>query len=40
MLGTALEGRRSGRRYRLGDPIKVRVEKIDRSDGKVELSLA
>ncbi len=25
-LGTALAGRRSGRRYRLGDPISVRVE--------------
>src|SRR5205807_1562915 len=24
-LGTALEGRRSGRRFRLGDPIEVRV---------------
>jgi ribonuclease R len=40
VLGTALEGRRSGRRYRLGDPIKVRVEKIERAEGKVELSLA
>jgi ribonuclease R len=38
-LGTALVGRRTGHRYRLGDPISVRVEKIDRTDGKVELSL-
>jgi ribonuclease R len=38
-LATALVGRRTGRRYRLGDPISVRVEKIDKTDGKVELSL-
>ena len=38
-LATALVGRRSGSRYRLGDPISVRVEKIDRTDGKVEVSL-
>lgn len=37
--GTALEGRRSGRRYRLGDPITVRVESIARHEGKVELAL-
>ena len=36
-LGTALEGRKTGRRYRLGDPISVRVEMIDRVEGKVEL---
>ena len=36
-LGTALEGRKTGRRYRLGDPISVRVEVIDRVEGKVEL---
>jgi ribonuclease R len=40
VLGTALEGRRTGRRYRLGDPIEVRVESIDRADGKVSLRLA
>ena len=40
VLGTALEARRGGRRVRLGDAIEVRVEKIERSDGKVELSLA
>jgi ribonuclease R len=38
--GTALVGRRSGRRYRLGDPIKVRVESIERGEGKVELAPA
>ena len=37
-LGTALVGRRSGRRFRLGDGIAVRVERIDRVEGKVELS--
>jgi ribonuclease R len=40
VLGTALEGRRTGRRYRLGDPIEVRVESIGRADGKVSLRLA
>jgi len=39
-LGTALEGRRTGRRFRLGDPIDVRVESIDRAQGKVALRLA
>jgi ribonuclease R len=39
-LGTALAGRRSGRRYRLGDPIEVRVEEIRRNEGKVELAPA
>ena len=37
--GTALVGRRSGRRYRLGDPIAVRVEEIRRAEGKIELAL-
>jgi ribonuclease R len=37
-LGTALVGRRSGRRRRLGDAVEVRVERIDRVQGKVELS--
>jgi ribonuclease R len=37
--GTALVGRRSGRRYRLGDPIDVRVEEIRRAEGKIELAL-
>ena len=39
-LGTALAGRRSGRTYRLGDPIEVRVQDIRRNEGKVELSPA
>jgi ribonuclease R len=37
-LATALVGRKTGRRYRLGDPIEVRVEQVSRTDGKVELS--
>jgi ribonuclease R len=37
--GTALAGRRSGRRYRLGDPITVRVESIAKHEGKIELAL-
>ncbi len=36
--GTALVGRRSGRAYRLGDPIEVRVEGVARHEGKVELA--
>jgi len=39
-FGTALIGRRSGKRYRLGDPIRVIVEEIRRAEGKVEVSLA
>jgi ribonuclease R len=39
-FGTALEGRRSGRAYRLGAQLAVRVEKIDRAAGKVELRVA
>jgi ribonuclease R len=38
--GTALAGRRGGRTFRLGDPIRVRVERVDRAEGKVELSRA
>ncbi len=38
-LGTAQVGRRSGRRYRLGDSIAVTVESVDRSAGKVNLAL-
>jgi ribonuclease R len=37
-LGTALVGRRGGGTYRLGDPIEVLVERIERVEGKVELS--
>jgi ribonuclease R len=36
-LATALVGRRGGRRYRLGDQIRVRVADIRRNEGKVEL---
>jgi ribonuclease R len=39
-LGTALEGRRSRRTFRLGDPIEVRVEEIRRAEGKVGLAPA
>jgi ribonuclease R len=38
--GTALAGRTTGRTYRLGDPIDVRVEQVTRSDGKIELAPA
>ena len=38
-VGTALVGRRTGRRYRLGDAIGVRVESIARNQGKIELAL-
>ncbi|HEY3185599.1 MAG TPA: RNB domain-containing ribonuclease [Gaiellaceae bacterium] len=37
--GTALVGRRSGRSFRLGDSIEVRVESVARNEGKVELAL-
>ena len=37
-LGTSLAGRTTGRTYRLGDPIEVRVDSIARSEGKVELA--
>ena len=39
-LGTALVGRRGGGTYRLGDPMRVLVEKIEKADGRVELSQA
>jgi ribonuclease R len=38
--GTALVGRRSGRRYRLGDAIRVRVDSIAKEEGKVDLAPA
>ena len=38
-LATALVGRRGGGTFRLGDPIEVRVEKIDKMAGRVELSV-
>jgi ribonuclease R len=39
-LGTALTGRRGGGTFRLGDPISVKVVKIERAEGKVELEPA
>ena len=39
-LGTALAGRTTGKKYRLGDAVDVRVESIARNEGKVELALA
>jgi ribonuclease R len=39
-LATALVGRRGGGTFRLGDPIAVRVESIDKAGGKVELAPA
>jgi ribonuclease R len=39
-LGTALAGRRSGRAFRLGDGISVRVDRIEKTEGKVSLTLA
>ncbi|TMK68750.1 MAG: RNB domain-containing ribonuclease [Actinobacteria bacterium] len=39
-LGTALAGRRGGGTYRLGDDISVRVEKVERAEGKIELAPA
>ncbi len=36
-FGTALVASASGRRYRLGDRIRVRVVRVDRVSGKVEL---
>jgi ribonuclease R len=39
-LGTALVGRRGGGKFRLGDPLEVLVEKIEKPEGKVELSHA
>ncbi len=37
-LATALVGRTTGRRYRLGDAIEVRVHQVSANDGKVELA--
>src|SRR5438067_2903642 len=39
-LATALVGRRAGGTFRLGDGIRIRVEGIRRSEGKVELAYA
>jgi ribonuclease R len=38
-LATALAGRTTGKKYRLGDSLEVRVESIARNEGKVELAL-
>jgi ribonuclease R len=35
---TRMQGRRGGGIYRLGDPIEVKVERLERHTGKVELS--
>jgi ribonuclease R len=37
---TALVGEATGSRYRLGDPIEVKVERVDRLTGKVDLAPA
>jgi ribonuclease R len=37
-LGTALAGRRGGGTFKLGDSIDVRVERIEKPEGKVELA--
>jgi ribonuclease R len=39
-LATAMSGRTTGRTYRLGDAVTVRVESISRNEGKVELAPA
>jgi ribonuclease R len=39
-LATALVGRTTGRRFRLGDRLVVRVESIARNEGKIDLALA
>ena len=36
-LGIALVGRRSGRTYRLGDGVEVRVDRIEKPTGKIAL---
>jgi ribonuclease R len=36
-LGVSLVGRRSGRAYRLGDEIAVRVERIEKTSGRVSV---
>jgi ribonuclease R len=39
-LATALVGRRSGFAYRLGDGVRVRVDRIEKPSGRVSLELA
>lgn len=36
----SLVGRRNGKRFRLGDTVRVRVETLDRADGRIKLALA
>jgi ribonuclease R len=36
----ALVGRRRGRIYRLGDPLRVLVAKVDRSMGRLDLEIS
>ena len=39
-LGTALEHEQSGRRMRLGDPVRVTVDRVETARGRVDLSPA
>ncbi len=39
-LGTALVGRANGRRFRLGDPLRIVVTEIDAPRGRITLDLA
>jgi ribonuclease R len=39
-LGTALEHEQSGRRIRLGDPLRVTVDRVETARGRVDLSPA
>jgi ribonuclease R len=39
-LGVSLVGRRSGQAYRLGDEIAVRVERIEKTSGRVSVEVA
>ena len=38
-LGVALVGRRTGRAYRLGDGLAVRVDRIEKASGRISLEL-
>ena len=38
--GTILVGTETGRTLRLGDPVRVRVDRVDRLRGRVDLDLA
>jgi ribonuclease R len=39
-LGVSLVGRRSGHAYRLGDEIAVRVDRVEKTSGRVSVELA